>query len=420
MQTQRELLTPQQILEKANAPERLTESADNEQFSTSATQFQLILDRQQEWQARLRMVDAAREFLYISTYYIEYDDYAITFLAALKRAVSRGVRVYLLVDGFGQTLSSNLMTADGKKKLRALLDDLRAGGAKLIFYRPPKLLQRLIGSGYHIKYQVSEQRQMLFSSSNISQMSFNRWMEFSALLEGPVVAAMLNDLFQVIPQPMSADLEKVLPAHEDTMRNGHLPYSFEFLTTIPANDPSPLSPFVQQRKNPITSALVEHINAARSSVVLTSFYFKPHPRLVSALLAATRRGVRVEIHHSHRGALGGVTRLPWLSASARYPVMLDAGFVIYEHELGQHTKFVLIDDRIAWLGSYNFEHSADDRLAEAMLVTEDVRIVQQLQLFFQQLRTDTKNGIFSRDDFDALPHMLRFYRLLCLPFKRWL
>ena len=67
MQTQRELLTPQQILEKANAPERLTESADNEQFSTSATQFQLILDRQQEWQARLRMVDAAREFLYIST-----------------------------------------------------------------------------------------------------------------------------------------------------------------------------------------------------------------------------------------------------------------------------------------------------------------------------------------------------------------
>lgn len=389
-------------------------------FKTSATDFQLILDRQEEWSARIEMVKNARRFLYVSTYYIEYDNYALEFLGKLKKAVSRGVRVTLVIDAFGQVLSSNLMTKEGKRLLREELDAFRDCGGKIIYYRPPKLLQRLLGTGYHIKYQVSEAGTMLFSSSNISQMSYIRWMEFTVALRGPVVALMLGDLFKIIKKPHREDLIFIKHLANDDLDGRAKKYQFEFLTYIPGTDPAIFNPITQKMPNPITKTLIDSIRQARKKIALTSFYFKPHPRLFEAIELAAKRGVQIEIHHSHRNALGGVTHLPWLAAAARYPRLLKSGVTIYEHLLGQHTKFVLIDDCIAWLGSYNFEHSADDRLAEAMLLTTDERVVSLLTLFFDELRKDENSVQVAKDFPDGLPFSLKLYRLLCLPVKRWL
>jgi len=68
---------------------------------TSATLFRLILDREQEWQERMRMVHNAQRFLYISTYYLEYDPYGIELLDGLIAACQRQVQAVLLIDGFG-------------------------------------------------------------------------------------------------------------------------------------------------------------------------------------------------------------------------------------------------------------------------------------------------------------------------------
>ncbi|MFQ5631244.1 MAG: phosphatidylserine/phosphatidylglycerophosphate/cardiolipin synthase family protein, partial [bacterium] len=357
-------------------------------FKTFATDFQLILDRASEWRARIEMIKNARRFLYVSTYYIEYDNYAIEFFSELTKAVGRGVRVTVVIDAFGQKLSSNLMAKTGRRLLRKAFDAFHKNGGEIICYRPPKILQKLLGTGYHIKYQVSEEGRILFASSNISQMSYNRWFEFAVMLNGPVSVIMLEDLFQILENPNREDLDFLKRQIQNQAVAKEQNYAFEFFTYVPAIDPSPFSPIRQYWTNPITTGLIKSINQAQKKIELTSFYFKPHPKLFDAIESAAKRGVRVEIHHSHRGALAGVTRLPWLAASARYPRLLRQSVKIYEHLQGQHTKFVLIDDRIAWLGSYNFEHSADDRLAEAMLVTEDAMIVKEIRTFFDELKND--------------------------------
>lgn len=58
-----------------------------------ATAFSLgpLWDRAAEWQCRLAMIEEATEFLYLSTFYIEYDRYGIDLLAALFDAQRRGV-----------------------------------------------------------------------------------------------------------------------------------------------------------------------------------------------------------------------------------------------------------------------------------------------------------------------------------------
>jgi cardiolipin synthase len=389
-------------------------------FKTNATDFQLILDRTAEWRARIEMIRQAQRFLYISTYYIEYDEYALEFLHELEKATERGIRVTFVIDAFGQTLSSNLMTRQDRKLLRKKLDTFKAGGGNIIYYRAPKFLQRLLGTGYHIKYQISDASTMLFSSSNISQMSYDRWMEFSVVLQGPVVALMLEDLFRIIENPQHEDLNFIKHLAKDEMSAPAEKYQLDFLTYIPGTGTAFFSPISQHKPNPITASLIDAIDRAQERIALTSFYFKPHPRLFGAIECAAKRGVQIEIHHSHRDALVGVTRLPWLAAVARYPRLLKTGVKIYEHLSGQHTKFVLIDEKIAWLGSYNFEHSADDRLAEAMLVTSDLRVVHSLKRFFEDLRNDARSVRVAENFPAELSFSLKIYRLLCMPIKRWL
>ena len=114
---------------------------------------------------------------------------------------------------------------------------------------------------------------------------------------------------------------------------------------------------------------------ARTSLSITSFYFKPvEPLLGGACCARPGAACRSRCIHSHRDALPA-TDLAWIAAAASYRRLLDAGVRIYENRHGEHSKIVLIDDAWVAFGSYNFEDAAHDRLAEAMLASRDPRAV---------------------------------------------
>ena len=65
---------------------------------TAASALIPLWNRAAEWDRRLAMVQQARSFLYLSTYYVEYDAYGTAMLSALIAAQRRGVAVNLLID----------------------------------------------------------------------------------------------------------------------------------------------------------------------------------------------------------------------------------------------------------------------------------------------------------------------------------
>ncbi|MFQ5640931.1 MAG: phosphatidylserine/phosphatidylglycerophosphate/cardiolipin synthase family protein [bacterium] len=365
------------------------------------------------------MIRDSSRFLYISTFYYELDKYGLEFLAELMSALKRGVSVTLIIDSFGQKLAATLMSTAQRAELRARLLALQNASARVIIYRPGKPLQRVLGSGYHIKIQVSDSGEALFSSGNISRLSYEKWMEFAVSLRGPVTVTLLAELLKLIGDPDDSHISYLSRFSLADRQPGSQIVRCRYISYNPCDDPSPLSPIRQRHPNPLTTNLVNVINSARKSILLSSFYYKPEPGLFQAIEKAAQRGVHVEIYHSHRDALE-VTKVAWVVASLGYPRLLDAGVKIYEHIDGQHTKFVLIDDKWVWLGSYNFEYAAHDRLAEAMLVTEDHSIVAVIQRFFAECRRDPKSIRVPRDAIAQLPVWLKVYRLLCYPFKRWL
>lgn len=379
----------------------------------AASFFLPLWDRAAEWHRRLAMIREARRFLYLSTFYIEWDAYGQALLAALDDAQCRGVDVNLLVDGFGQTLGGVLMTAQQRRELSMRLAGLRAGGGTVTLYRPGGLVQRAIGGGQHVKIQVADTGEAIFGSSNITRTSFEDWNEYCVALRGPVVRTLLAG-FPDIGGPLRQDHLEALggdPANAD--------HQLDYWLCNPNLLQGRFGPLGWRGENEVTEHMIAMCDAARTSLTITAFYFKPVPRLLAAVLRAAGRGVRVEVFHSHRTALPA-TDLAWIAAAANYVPLLEAGVVIRENRRGEHSKIVLVDEAWVAFGSYNFEDAAHDRLAEAMLASRDPRALLPARAIFEQLRGAPDNVLVTPESFAALPIGLRLRMAALGPFKWWM
>jgi cardiolipin synthase A/B len=359
-----------------------------------------LWNRTAEWQRRLAMIEDARAFLYLSTFYIEHDTYGTEILAALRRAQQRGVAVSLLVDAFGQRLGGVLMTAAQRAALARELDDLRAGGGTVTVYAPVHQVQRLLGGGQHVKIQVSEAGEAIVGSSNLTKTSFEAWNEYAVAVRGPIVGTLVESLRAFGGVVSAAHLAQLDQAAAADPAPANLALDYWYCN--PNLTQGWTGPFGWRGDNTVTTRMIAMLDGARSSARITSFYFKPVGPLLDAVLRAARRGVLVEVFHSHRDALPA-TDLAWIAAAASYPQLLDAGVRIHEHRRGEHSKIVLIDDVWAAFGSYNFEDAAHDRLGELMLESRDPRAVTPLLAIFDDLRRDPDNVPVTREAFGQLP-----------------
>jgi cardiolipin synthase len=382
---------------------------------TTASRLEPLWTRAAEWEKRLRMIEAAQSFLYLSTYYIEYDEYGTRLLSALDAAVERGVAVNLLLDGFGQRLGGVLMSREARSALAARLDELRRRGAVTTVYRPHRYLQRVLGGGQHVKIQVSERGEVIFGSSNITRSSFEGWNEYSVALRGPVAQVLLESYRGIGGLVRDEHLRQLREATVVSTADLALDYWW----CNPNADQGHLGPLGWRGANLVTERLIAMLDQAERSVRITSFYFKPVEPVLGALVRAAERGVDVEVYHSHRDALPA-TELAWLAAAVSYPRLLRAGIRIYENAHGEHSKILLTDSTWAAFGSYNFEDAAHDRLAEAMLASRDDRAVTPAIAIFEELRRDPDNTPVSRETMADLPSRLKVKLALLGRFKRWM
>jgi phosphatidylserine/phosphatidylglycerophosphate/cardiolipin synthase-like enzyme len=323
--------------------------------------------------------------------------------------------VQLIVDHFGQRLGGVLMSGAARAALSGALDDLRRAGAVVIFYRPPRFMQRRLAGGHHVKIQVSEQGQAILSSGNITKSSFEGWNEYAVAVRGPVVPVMLNSIRLigglVAPEDVS-HLEVVASAEM-----ADLPLDYWFCN--PNLHQGRWGALGWRGPNALTNRMIEMVDAATRSLSITSFYFKPTEALMAAVVRAARRGVQVDVHHSHRDALPA-TDLAWIAAAVSYPRLLEAGVRLYECRHGEHSKIVLVDDAWVACGSYNFEDAAHDRLAEAMIASRDARVVAPARDIFAELRAAPDTEVVTMETVSAWPDAVRRRVWRYGRFKRWM
>ncbi|MGI9470143.1 MAG: phospholipase D-like domain-containing protein [Rubripirellula sp.] len=380
-------------------------------LATSATKVTMLWNRDQEWDARMRMIAHANSFLYLSTFYIEWGRYACECLNALIDAQQRGVSTVLVIDRFGQRLGSTQMSRADRKMIRTRLQDLRDAGGKVVMYTPRHPIDQLLGGGQHIKIQASEAGEAIFGSSNLSDCSFAGWNEFSVALRGPIFDVLLENFRGLTGDP--TPVAGAPACHSETEQETT---PFEYMAFDPNEARGPLG-LLGRCDNPISNLLAERIDAAQSQIDITSFYFKPIPLVTKALKNASDRGVRIRVFHSHTATLS--SRIPWIASAADYDSLLEHGIEVYENKHGEHSKIILVDNEWAIFGSYNLEDAADFRLAEAMLITEDETVITSLRNIFAELTSCKDNVRVRRAQIDQWSLRTRAAIRIIGPIKRW-
>jgi cardiolipin synthase A/B len=374
-----------------------------------------LYNREEEWEYRIRMINEAKQFIYASTYFLHHDNYGTQYTDALLSAHKRGVKVTLLIDGFGQILASSLMSRAEIKSLKKTLRIFSKNGINVAFYKCHRILQKLLGSGMHIKIQLSDSGGAIFSSGNISATSYDKWLEFAVYIEGGITQRLLEEFSSLgvyVDNDHKQFLQNLNLSKSSTQKLGYISYN-------PTLDTHIFNPVKLKLPNTITDYLIDVFSKAKNNISLTSLYFKPEPSLLEAIVKAAKRGVKVEIFHSHKDALG-VSIAPWTPSLHIYKKLMDAGVAIYENIGGEHSKIILIDNSIVIFGSYNLEYAAHDRLAESMMISEERNIISYISEIFENLKANVSNIRIEENSYSDLPKRLHFKLLLLKYFSRWI
>ena len=136
------------------------------------------------------------------------------------------------------------------------------------------------------------------------------------------------------------------------------------------------------------------ITAAERSIRLSSAYFVPDQRTREVLIAAQKRGVRVQIITPGPHIDTKVTRR---ASQARWGELLSAGIEIHEYQPTMfHCKMMVVDDLFTSVGSTNFDPRSFGLNDEANLNIFDRAFARQMQAVFDQDLTHAKQMTWER------------------------
>lgn len=281
---------------------------------------------------------AARHYVHFQTYIFRPDASGLRLLEALTATARRGVEVRLLYDSFGSW---------GLK--RRHLEPLADAGGHTAAFLPLFWRRRPFTLNFrnHRKLVVVDGETAWLGGRNVgdeyAKDKFGRkarkWLDAMVRIEGAVVPRLhrvfLGDWYNATEEDLARP-----PYCEPTAAVGDV--------SVGVVDGGP-----DRRTHDMQWTLFEMIGGAQSSIDISTPYLIPPPALILALQVAATRGVRVRIHTNGRESEHFVL---YQAQRGHYSPLLEAGVEIYETTGDyNHAKVVVIDERVTFVGSANWD-----------------------------------------------------------------
>ncbi len=302
-------------------------------------------------------IDAATQTVHLSFYIWLADRNGSKVVDAVCRAAGRGITCRIVADAIG---SRELIRSRYWKAMR------RAGAQLCASLPAPFGLGLIAGHRTdlrnHRKIVVVDGRVTWCGSQNcadpafLPKRKFAPWVDILIRYEGPVARQAELIFASAWMAETGEDMRSLLAAD--------LPPSQPDGFAAIAVGTGPLSP-----RATMTAIFVAVLAAARDRAVITTPYFAPDPPLLDAIVAAARRGVRFTIIFPQRND----SRIVGAISRAYYPVLAQAGVHIHEFRGGLlHAKTLVVDDKLALVGSANMDRRSLDLNFENNMLVESV------------------------------------------------
>ncbi|WP_327150888.1 phospholipase D-like domain-containing protein [Nocardia sp. NBC_01329] len=301
--------------------------------------------------AMLSAVDAAEHTIDMMTFVYWQGEIARRFARALAERAEAGVRVRLLLDGFGsRSIEKELLTM------------MERAGVQIAWFRKPLHLSPLQQNHRcHRKVLVVDERCAFTGGVGIAEewcgdaRDEHEWRDTHVQVEGPAVDGVA-----------AAFAQNWAECHDELFDDRD-----RFTAQAPAG-----SAIVQVVRGSagvgwqdMQTLLRVVIESAEQRLRLATAYFAPDEYFVELLCAAARRGVEVEI------LLPGPytdKRVCQLAGQHFYSALLACGVRILQYQpTMMHAKVITVDGIAALIGSTNFNRRSLDHDEEIMLVALD-------------------------------------------------
>jgi len=318
-------------------------------------------------------IDAAQQSIYLETYIFEADETGRMVAGALQRAAARGVKVHVVMDGYG---SSELP--------QHWVDELRAAGVRVQWFRReispftlrPNRHRRL--RRMHRKMAVVDGDVAFVGGINIINDIPKRGdlsspqLDYAVRVQGAVageILATMRHLWGVV-------------TWANFRRRGNKKIWSDLVAKRHATTPDitlVLRDNVRHRRE-IERAYLKAIAGAQREIILANAYFLPGRAFRRVLIRAAKRGVRVVL------LLQGKVEY-WIqhyATHALYDRLLAVGIEIYEYQPSYlHAKVAVVDGQWATVGSSNIDPYSLLLAREANLVIRDAGFAEELRASLQ-------------------------------------
>ncbi|MGW7047230.1 phospholipase D-like domain-containing protein [Streptomyces avermitilis] len=326
--------------------------------------------------AMLRAIRTAEHTVDMMTFVYWRGQIARDFAAALAERARAGVRVRLLLDGFG-----------AKQIEEGLLESMNSAGVEVAWFRKPLWLSPLKQNHRcHRKVLVVDEHTAFTGGVGIAEewggnaRNPSEWRDTHVQVRGPAVDGIA-----------AAFAQNWAECHDELFdeRDRFTEHEQSGRATVQVVRGS--ASFGWQDMQTLVRVMLA---SAEERFRLSTAYFAPDSYFVDLLCATARRGVQVQI------LLPGPytdQRACRLAGQHYYGTLLDAGVEIRQYQPTMlHTKIMTVDGVAALIGSSNFNRRSMEHDEEIMLAVLDEHFTAALDRDFEEDRERAETIVAAR------------------------
>ncbi|MFJ8543653.1 phosphatidylserine/phosphatidylglycerophosphate/cardiolipin synthase family protein [Streptomyces sp. NPDC093586] len=319
--------------------------------ATEGNELTALRNGDEIFPAMLEAIRSAKHTVDMMTFVYWRGRIAHDFAAALAERARAGVRVRLLLDGFG-----------AKEIERELLDTMDAAGVQVAWFRKPLWLSPFKQNHRcHRKALIVDEHTAFTGGVGIAQewcgdaRTPDEWRDTHVKVRGPAVDGIA-----------AAFAQNWAECHDDLYddRDRFTEHTQPGTSVVQVVRGS--ASFGWQDMQTLIRVM---LTSAEHRFRLATAYFAPDTYFVDLLCATARRGVTVEIllpgpHTDQRACQ--------LAGQYHYSRLLDAGVSILQYQpTMMHAKIITVDGVASLIGSTNFNRRSMDHDEEVMLAVLD-------------------------------------------------
>ncbi|WP_391591814.1 Cardiolipin synthase [[Mycoplasma] cavipharyngis] len=294
----------------------------------------------------IKTLQQAEKFIHLEYYQIHPGLVWDAIFDILKTKIKQGVEVRIIVDYIGA------FNKWSKKKLAAIRD----AGIEIYYFNGFHYWKTfsLLNFRCHKKVLIVDNKYAIYGSANISDCYFNiskdkfPLNDYCYYLEGPIV----NSLNLLFAYDWNFHCGNLLT--NNTLINHPEKYFQIYRPTN--NQNNMIMQFAESGPDVNEKIFVNNLNQiilqAKSKIEIATPYFFPNSSIINSLKIAADSGIKIKLifprEPDHTKVVLSMNRF-------YYETLLESGIEIYEYYGFNHEKITVVDEKLVYTGTYNWD-----------------------------------------------------------------